>query len=89
MMHMGLDGYTESCREIVGAAKQIVAGIRSDFADELYILGDPLVSVVAFGSETLPIYEVGDRMSKLGWHCALLLARTGYPISTEPGCCPQ
>lgn len=71
MVHMGIDGYTASCREIVGATKKIVAAIKSDFP-ELYILGDPKVSVVAFGSRSndLPVYEVGDRMGKLGWHCA-------------------
>ncbi|BGP33086.1 Dihydrosphingosine phosphate lyase [Rhodotorula toruloides] len=76
LVHMGLDGYTASCHSIVGAAKRIVHGIRKDFP-ELYVLGDPLVSVVAFGSKTegqgnglgrVPIYEVGDRMSKMGWH---------------------
>ncbi|GAA5968316.1 hypothetical protein JCM11641_003808 [Rhodosporidiobolus odoratus] len=76
LLHMGEEGYLSSCREIVGAAKRIVAGLRADFP-ELYVLGDPLVSVVAFGSRTegeghakgkVGIYEVGDKMSKLGWH---------------------
>ena len=78
-MHLGLDGYTASCLEIVGAAKEIVRRVKKDFEGELYVLGDPLVSVVAFGScserdgvvggEAVGIYEVGDRMGKLGWHC--------------------
>ncbi|BGP17316.1 Dihydrosphingosine phosphate lyase [Rhodosporidiobolus nylandii] len=76
LLHLGHDGYLTSCLSIVGAAKRIVVGLRADFP-ELYVLGDPLVSVVAFGSRTegegngkgkVPIYEVGDRMSKLGWH---------------------
>ncbi|GAA5914135.1 hypothetical protein JCM6882_004933 [Rhodosporidiobolus microsporus] len=76
LLHLGHAGYLDSCRSIVGAAKSIVAGLRADFP-ELYVLGDPLVSVVAFGSRTegegngrgkVPIYEVGDKMSKLGWH---------------------
>ncbi|ORY89596.1 pyridoxal phosphate-dependent transferase [Leucosporidium creatinivorum] len=69
MHKMGVDGYTSSCREIVGAAKQIVLGIRKDFP-ELKVLGDPLVSVVAFESvdEEVPVYEVGDKMGGLGWH---------------------
>ncbi|GAA5939333.1 hypothetical protein JCM1841_002938 [Sporobolomyces salmonicolor] len=76
LLYLGIDGYTDSCREIVGAAKRIVHGIRKDFP-ELYVLGDPLVSVVAFGSRSegkgngvgfVPVYEVGDRMGKLGWH---------------------
>ncbi|CEQ42021.1 SPOSA6832_03792, partial [Sporobolomyces salmonicolor] len=74
LLYLGIDGYTDSCREIVGAAKRIVHGIRKDFP-ELYVLGDPLVSVVAFGSRSegkgngvgfVPVYEVGDRMGKLG-----------------------
>lgn len=69
MQHMGLDGYTKSCASIVGAAKRIVLGIQRDFTpDELNVLGDPLVSVVAFTSASLQIYEVGDLMSKKGWH---------------------
>ncbi|GJN91433.1 hypothetical protein Rhopal_004454-T1 [Rhodotorula paludigena] len=76
LVYMGEDGYLSSCREIVGAAKRIVHGIRKDFP-ELEVLGDPLVSVVAFESKTegkgngkgsVPIYEVGDKMGKLGWH---------------------
>jgi len=81
LLYLGVDGYTESCREIVGAAQKIANGIRKDFP-ELYILGNPLVSVIAFGSKTegkgnsrgcVPVYEVGDRMDKLGWHCAFTL----------------
>ncbi|GAA6064716.1 hypothetical protein JCM10212_000830 [Sporobolomyces blumeae] len=76
LLYVGIDGYTASCREIVGAAKRISQGIRRDFP-ELRVLGDPLVSVVAFASRTegmgngkgfVPVYEVGDRMDKLGWH---------------------
>ncbi|KAM0749297.1 PLP-dependent transferase [Meredithblackwellia eburnea MCA 4105] len=70
MVTMGISGYTNSCIEIVGAAKQIEMGIRTGFP-ELFVLGKPLVSVVAFGSEdeaACPIYEVGDRLGKLGWH---------------------
>lgn len=70
MQKMGIDGYTASCVEIVGAAKRIVLGLRKDFP-ELKVLGEPLVSVVAFESveEGVGIYEVGDKMGKLGWHC--------------------
>jgi sphinganine-1-phosphate aldolase len=67
MVHLGLEGYTSSCRSIVGSTKSIIAGIKKDFP-ELYVLGDPLVSVVAFGSKSLKVYEVGDRMGALGWH---------------------
>ncbi|KAL7275344.1 Dihydrosphingosine phosphate lyase [Rhizina undulata] len=67
LMVTGESGYISSCRAIVGAAKAIEAGIREKIPD-LYILGEPKVSVVAFSSRTLNIYEVADEMSVKGWH---------------------
>lgn len=68
LMTMGEDGYTKSCREIVGAARQIEAGIKKDI-HQLKIMGRPLVSVVSFASAgSVSIYEIGDRMSSKGWH---------------------
>lgn len=68
MMAQGKSGYIESCREIVGAAKRIEAGLRAR-VPEVQILGKPLVSVVAFSSDIVNILEVGDRLNKKGWHC--------------------
>lgn len=74
MMAMGIDGYTKSCREIVGAAREIEQGIRDEIPD-LMILGKPLVSVIAFASSgRVNVYEVGDLVS--------LANAEGY--STEP-----
>ncbi|KEI36855.1 uncharacterized protein L969DRAFT_96873 [Mixia osmundae IAM 14324] len=67
MMYMGQSGYVESCQQIVGAAKRIESAIRTQ-VPELHILGKPLVSVVAFDSDVVDIYEVGDRLGKRGWH---------------------
>jgi sphinganine-1-phosphate aldolase len=61
-------GYARTCKQIVGAARKLKAAIMQDFAGDLYVLGDPLVSVIAFSSKTLNIYVVGDMMSKRGWH---------------------
>lgn len=68
LVHMGQDGYTASCREIVGAAKEIDRRVR-DEVRELRVLGKPLVSVVAIASAgSINVYDVGDEMSKRGWH---------------------
>lgn len=67
MMNMGENGYTESCREIVGARVKIQDRIVKEIP-ELRIIGKPLVSVVSFDSPSVNIYTVGDKMSKLGWH---------------------
>ncbi|KAG8956193.1 hypothetical protein FRC04_004269 [Tulasnella sp. 424] len=69
MQYMGQDGYLKSCRSIVTCAKTIEAGIREEIP-ELYVLGEPVASCVAFASNTpsVNVLEVGDIMSTKGWH---------------------
>ncbi|KAF9446347.1 PLP-dependent transferase [Macrolepiota fuliginosa MF-IS2] len=74
MQHMGSKGYLESCRNIVTAARRIADGIRTSIP-ELYVVGDPPASVVAFASKhpNVDVMEVGDSMGKRGWHLNALL----------------
>ena len=66
-MSQGESGYIAACHAIVGAAKKIERGIRENLSPDLYIMGNPITSVVAFSSKTLNIYDIGDRMSHRGW----------------------
>ena len=70
MMSIGEAGYVSACHEIVGATKKIAAAIRENpaLSGDLEVMGNPLVSVVAFTSRTLDIYDVADAMSARGWH---------------------
>lgn len=74
MLHMGYEGYLASAIEIVNARAKIENAIRQPGGrfPELVILGKPLASVVAFtfadDDAHAKIYEVGDKLSKLGWH---------------------
>ncbi|KAM5534548.1 hypothetical protein V8D89_011752 [Ganoderma adspersum] len=70
MQYMGHTGYLESCKSIVTAAKTIAHRIRTEVT-ELRVLGNPPASVVAFAAargSSLNVLEVGDKMSKRGWH---------------------
>ncbi|EJF65434.1 PLP-dependent transferase [Dichomitus squalens] len=71
MQYMGHNGYLESCKSIVTAAKTIAHRIRTEIP-ELRVLGNPPASVVAFAAAHkepgLNVLEVGDKMSKRGWH---------------------
>ncbi|TEB10259.1 sphinganine-1-phosphate aldolase [Coprinellus micaceus] len=71
LQHVGTKGYLESCRSIVLATRQIADAITNTIP-ELYVLGDPPASVVAFASKhpQVSALEVGDAMSKRGWHLA-------------------
>jgi sphinganine-1-phosphate aldolase len=69
-MSVGEAGYIKSCSEIVGATKKIIESIQDNPAlnADLEVMGHPLVSVVAFTSKTLDIYDIADAMSGKGWH---------------------
>ncbi|TFK44145.1 PLP-dependent transferase [Crucibulum laeve] len=69
MQYMGSEGYLASCKEIVLSARTIAKAITTSIP-ELYILGDPPASVVAFASKhpKVNILEVGDAMATRGWH---------------------
>ena len=63
-------GYHQSAKNIITATRKIIHGIKTEIP-ELYILGNPPVSVVAFGAKEgsgINILKVGDTMSKKGWH---------------------
>ncbi|KAJ7594522.1 pyridoxal phosphate-dependent transferase [Mycena floridula] len=67
--YMGSSGYLESCRSIVTCTRTIADTITSSIP-ELFVLGSPPSSVVAFGSKhpKVNVLEVGDAMSRRGWH---------------------
>ncbi|KAF8692318.1 hypothetical protein AX14_002590 [Amanita brunnescens Koide BX004] len=69
MQYMGSTGYLESCRSIVTTTRKIAEAIRTEIPD-IYVLGSPPASVVAFASRrpNVNVLEVGDLMSKKGWH---------------------
>lgn len=69
LMNTGESGYVDACHKIVGAAKNIANAIKErDSLKDLKVMGKPLVSVVAFKSDTLDIYDIADALSAKGWH---------------------
>ncbi|KAI3467742.1 hypothetical protein Pfo_024405 [Paulownia fortunei] len=66
MMSLGLEGYLENTRKIMEASKRIEKGVRQ--IPELFIIGRPDMTIVAFGSDIVDIFEVNDIMSSKGWH---------------------
>ena len=67
-------GYHQSAKDITAAIRKIIHGTRAEIS-ELYILGDPLASVVAFGAKEgsrVNFLKVGDTMSKKGWYFVAL-----------------
>ncbi|KUJ18279.1 PLP-dependent transferase [Mollisia scopiformis] len=70
LMSVGETGYINFCGEIVGATKKIIEAIQENagLKEDLEVMGHPLVSVVAFTSRSLDVYDIADAMSAKGWH---------------------
>uniref|UniRef100_A0A0C9S997 Sphingosine-1-phosphate lyase n=1 Tax=Wollemia nobilis TaxID=56998 RepID=A0A0C9S997_9CONI len=66
MMSVGEEGYLEAVKKIMEVSKTIQHGIKQ--IPELFIVGRPDMTVIAFGSDTLDIFKVNDVMSSRGWH---------------------
>ncbi|KAL5123141.1 Sphingosine-1-phosphate lyase [Glycine soja] len=66
MMSLGKEGYLKNTKAIMEGSRRIQKGIEE--IAELFIVGKPDMTIVAFGSAVLDIFEVNDVMSSKGWH---------------------
>ena len=62
---LGVDGYKQIARDLMTFIDAYKAGIGD--IPGLKILGDPHLSIVAYGSDDLDVFAVADIMSKKGW----------------------
>jgi len=73
MMHMGYQGYINEAKTIMNGIDIIKKGLNTWHAkdktnkDLLYIMGDPVMSILGFGSKSVNIYCISDSMSAKGW----------------------
>ena len=64
--YLGMDGYVRLASVLDETARKIRTGIEA--IPGLRVIGDPVATVLAFGSETMDIFAVGDVMDDRGWH---------------------
>lgn len=70
MMSMGIEGYVDSTRAIVSTTRWIAKELEA--TPHIYVLGNPLVCVVGFGSKDFNIYYLNDAMVERGWSLSVL-----------------
>ncbi|WNS43952.1 aspartate aminotransferase family protein [Paenibacillus sp. MMS20-IR301] len=63
---LGRDGYSRLADTTLQITRRLQAALAS--VPELYILGNPRMSVFAVGSEVLNLYAVADELERRGWH---------------------
>ena len=68
--HIGEDGYLELTQKTMSATKIIYDFIKK--SEELYIIGNPIMSLLAFTSKIYNIYHIADELNHLGWYIGRL-----------------
>ena len=85
LMAMGESGYVDSCHSIVGTRVTIENALKEHpvLSTSLRVLGEPMVSVVAFESvdPVIDVYDVADGMSAKGWHLNALQDPPGIHVA--------
>lgn len=64
--YLGEEGYLAIADTVMQTTVKLRDGI--DALEGVHVLGDPAMSILAIGSDTLNIYEVGDEMTLRGWY---------------------
>ncbi len=66
MNFLGEEGYVRLAASIGETTRRLREAI--DAIPELRVWGDPVMSVLCFGSESIDVFAVGDIMDDRGWH---------------------
>lgn len=56
---------------------------RTKDIPELFVIGRPDMTIVAFGSDVLDIFEVNDMLSSKGWHLNALQRPNRWTLSVS------
>lgn len=88
LLSIGRDGYVSSAKSIVLTAKKVATEIST--IPQLRVLGRPQASVVAFTSDVIDIFSLGDALRKHGWMLNSLQFPSGLQfcitlLQTQPG----
>ena len=68
--HIGENGYIELTQKTMSATKVIYDFIQN--SEHLSLIGNPIMSLIAFHSEKYDTYHIADELSNLGWYIGRL-----------------
>ena len=70
LLYHGINGYTKIAKDILQLKNDLVQSIQK--LDDIYIIGEPVTSIIAISSDILDPYEISIHMNNLGWNLNLL-----------------
>jgi glutamate/tyrosine decarboxylase-like PLP-dependent enzyme len=63
---LGEEGYRRIIQTVQEAVKKLIDGINA--IPELRVLGEPVMCMFSFASDSFNVYQLADEMSKRGWY---------------------
>jgi len=66
MNSLGVKGYLDLAKIVMDTSRKLIEGINQ--IPELFIIGNPVMSVFSFTSDVIDVYNLGDKMDEKGWH---------------------
>src|ERR1051325_8881508 len=63
---LGEEGYKKIVKDVQEATKKLVDGVNA--IEDLQVLGEPVMCMFSFKSDTINVYQLADEMSKRGWY---------------------
>ncbi len=82
MNSLGMDGYMKLADKVMKTTKKIIKGIEE--IPEIYILGDPVMSVLSFTSDVFNVFQLGDLLDEKGWHLDRIQFPSALHIMVNP-----
>ena len=82
LLYHGWDGYVKATRSTIQVTRYFKQ--KASQIPGLFIFGDPLMSVVAFGSNEFNILEMSDKLDHRGWNLNSLQFPSGVHICVTP-----
>ncbi|ODV59155.1 sphinganine-1-phosphate aldolase DPL1 [Ascoidea rubescens DSM 1968] len=83
LLKFGDEGYIKSCQEIIKASRKLKKSIveDEDLNKDLELIGDPMLSVISFKSQSINVYELSDILNKKGWELSSIQKPPGLHIA--------
>lgn len=66
LVHIGENGYVEATKQIIKTSRFLKSELEN--IKNIFIFGDPQLSVIALGSNDFDIYRLSNMMSAKGWN---------------------
>ena len=86
MNYLGEEGYLKRTKQTMDFIEHFIESIEA--VPELYIVGEPDMSLVAFGSHSLDMVAIGDAMQARGWWVYLERVPPSIHLMLSPGHAP-